>query len=249
METMSLGIEQQATADYGIDAPGVIRNFYFLGTIMFVAGWFIPSFTFFDVTFSFIGSALVWWGGAWVVTSTLMLLYAKRGKFRHRDRMLNRISWKGNETVLDVGTGRGLLMIGAAKRLTSGKSIGIDIWNAEDLSGNAMENTLKNVAAEGVSDKVEIKSEDVRKMSFADGTFDVILSNLCIHNLYKADQREAACKEIARVLKPGGVALISDFRHTARYAVAFEKAGLKTKRVGSYWMDTFPMLTIIEARK
>ena len=42
------------------------------------------------------------------------------------------IPWRGNETVLDVGTGRGLLMIGAARRLTTGISVGIDIWSAKD---------------------------------------------------------------------------------------------------------------------
>jgi cyclopropane fatty-acyl-phospholipid synthase-like methyltransferase len=43
---------------------------------------------------------------------------------------------RGDETVLDVGYGRGLHLIGAAKRLTTGKAPGVDIWQAEDLSGN-----------------------------------------------------------------------------------------------------------------
>jgi arsenite methyltransferase len=44
-----------------------------------------------------------------------MLAYSL--KLNIRDRMLDMIHWKGNETVLDTGTGRGLLAIGAAKRL------------------------------------------------------------------------------------------------------------------------------------
>ena len=70
-----------------------------------------------------------------------MILYSKFGKFRHRDRMLKMVNWKGDEIVLDVGTGRGLMMIGAARKLTSGKSVGIDIWSKKDLSGNSMEKT------------------------------------------------------------------------------------------------------------
>jgi cyclopropane fatty-acyl-phospholipid synthase-like methyltransferase len=62
-----------------------------------------------------------------------MLLYARWGKFRHRDRMLNMVSWRGGEQVLDVGTGRGLLLIGAARRLSTGKSTGIDVWSAKDF--------------------------------------------------------------------------------------------------------------------
>jgi SAM-dependent methyltransferase len=242
-------MNESIAPDYGIDAPGVVRNFFILGGVMFVGGWFIPTFRFLGIDFSFVGSIFIWWGAAWLVTSTLMVLYAKKGKFLHRDRMLDMVHWKGTETVLDIGTGRGLLMIGAAKRLTAGKSIGIDIWNAEDLSDNKMENTLKNATAEGVQGKIEIKSEDVRKMSFSDNTFDVILSNLCVHNLYKPEEREAACKEIARVLKPGGLALISDFRHTKQYAESFKTCGLKVSICGPYWKDTFPKLTIVEVRK
>lgn len=235
--------------DYGIDAPDVIRNFYIVGAAMVAAGYFIPVFTVFSLKISFLGSALIWWGASWIAVSTFMILYAKKGKFRHRDRMLSMINWKGDEFVLDVGTGRGLLMIGAAKKLTTGKSIGIDIWNAEDLSDNKPENTLNNARAEGVEDKIELKSEDVRKMSFPDNTFDIILSNLCVHNLYKTDQRKEACAEIARVLKPGGIAMISDFRHIKEYAQSFKEAGLKTELLGPYWKDTFPKLSIVIARK
>jgi cyclopropane fatty-acyl-phospholipid synthase-like methyltransferase len=228
-------------ADYGIDAPGVIRNFFVLGAALVALGSWIRN--------PWVGSSLIWWGVAWIACSLFMVLYAKRGKFRHRDRMLGMISWTGQETVLDVGTGRGQLMIGAAKRLTSGRSIGIDIWNAEDLSDNRVENTLKNVRAEGVEGRTEIRSEDVRKMSFAAESFDVILSNLCVHNLYRPEERETACREIARVLKPGGVALISDFRHTDQYAKSFEAVGLKTVILGPFWKDTFPKLTIVRAEK
>jgi arsenite methyltransferase len=133
--------------------------------------------------------------------------------------------------------------------LRTGKAMGIDIWNSEDLSGNSQENTLENIAAEGVQGKVEIRTEDVRKMSFADNTFDVIVSNLCIHNLYKPEQRDEACCEIARVLKPGGIALISDFRHTIQYQNAFKQLGLTSERLGPYWKSTFPPLSIVRVKK
>jgi arsenite methyltransferase len=74
-----------------------------------------------------------------------MMIYSKIGKFRHRDRMLDSVAWAGQERVLDVGAGRGLLLAGAAKKLTTGRAVGIDIWNQEDLSGNNMENLLRNL--------------------------------------------------------------------------------------------------------
>ena len=178
-----------------------------------------------------------------------MLLYSLAGKFRHRDRMLKMIEWKGNETVLDVGTGRGLLMIGAAKNLTTGKSVGIDIWKAEDLSKNKMENTILNAELEGVRDKIEVKNDDATKMSFPDETFDVVMSNLCIHNIYSLDGRRKACSEIVRVLKKGGTGIISDYRHMKEYKKNFEKAGLKTEFYPANYFFTFPPLGILKIKK
>ena len=165
-----------------------------------------------------------------LLSAALMFLYAKFGKFRHRDRMLDMIGWKGEETVLDVGTGRGLLLIGAAKRLDSGRAVGIDIWNEQDLSGNNIENALKNAEIEGVRSRIEIRNEDARKMSFPDASFDVVLSNLCLHNIPDAEGRRQACKEIARVMRPSAVALISDFKSTKLYKSEFEAIGLSVKR-------------------
>lgn len=159
------------------------------------------------------------------------------------------MNWKGNEIVLDVGTGRGLMMIGAARKLKSGKAVGIDIWSKKDLSGNSMEKTLANADLEGVRDRVEVQSGDATAMNFADGTFDVVLSNLCIHNIPTRDGRDRACREIVRVLKPGGTAVISDFIHTAHYVKAFRSAGAETTRNGMDFLFTFPPLRIIEVQK
>lgn len=225
--------------DYGVDAPGVIRNLALLGVGALAVSPWLGRFR----------SAACWYG-AWTLTSpVLMLLYAKIGKFRHCEHMLSLRRWSGEETVLDVGTGRGLLAIAAAKRLTTGKAVGIDIWNAEDLSGNGEEATRRNIAAEGVASRVELKTEDARKLSFPDASFDVVLSNLALHNIYDEAGRTEACREIARVLKPGGDALISDFRHTADYARALGQAGLVVRRGPLRLLDTFPPLRVVEALK
>jgi arsenite methyltransferase len=233
--------------DYGIDAPGVVRNLLVIGVALIVSGIVFPTIHLGNVIILWNRSAF-WPGASCLVSGLLMLLYAKWGKFRHRDMMLNMLRWRGDERVLDVGTGRGLLLIGAARRLTTGTATGIDIWSTKDLSGNSLARTQTNIDVEGVQDKVDLKSDDARKLSFPDATFDVVLSNLCIHNIPDADGRAQACREIARVLKPGGTALISDFINTGTYQKIFENCGLKVSRTGLNPL-TFPWLRVVRVEK
>src|SRR6478672_4499919 len=233
----------QQKPDYGIDAPGVIRNLLVIGAALIISGLIFPVIQIGRVTVLW-GRSSIWPGASCMAGGLLMLLYAKWGKFRHRDMMLNMVRWRGDERVLDVGTERGLLLIGAARRLTTGRGTGIDVWSTKDLSGNSLERTQANVDIEGVQDKVDLKSDDARKLSFPDASFDVILSNLCIHNIPDAEGRAQACREIARVLKPGGIALISDFINTGTYQKTFASCGLKVSRTG-FNLLTYPWLRVV----
>jgi arsenite methyltransferase len=237
-----------AKPDYGIDAPGVVRNLFIAGVLLLVLSSRFPVIRVGPIIFLWKSGAVVT-GVLCLIEGVLMVVYAKHGKFLHRDRMLAMVDWKGNESVLDVGTGRGLLMIGAAKKLTTGKAVGIDIWSTKDLSGNAMDKTLQNAELEGVRDKVDVQSGDASAMKFPDASFDVVVSNLCIHNIPTRQGRDKACQEIVRVLKPGGKAIISDFIKTRDYVNAFKAAGAATSRTGLDFLRTFPPLRIIEVRK
>jgi SAM-dependent methyltransferase len=240
--------QNPAKADYGIDAPGVVRNLFVAGVLLLVLSSQFPVLRLGPVTLLWKSGGLVT-GVLCLVEGLLMIVYAKHGKFLHRDRMLGMVDWKGNESVLDVGTGRGLLMIGAAKKLTTGKAVGIDIWSTKDLSGNAKDQTLGNADLEGVRDKVDVQNGDASAMKFPDASFDVVVSNLCIHNIPTRADRDKACREIVRVLKPGGKAIISDFIKTRDYVKAFKAAGAVTSRTGLDFLRTFPPLRIIEVRK
>jgi arsenite methyltransferase len=233
--------------DYGIDAPGVIRNLLVAGIACVVVCLIWHRLQVGPVTLVLF-PGLLYTAACLIVPGLLMLTYAKVGKFRHRDRVLSYRAWTGEEQVLDVGTGRGLLLAGAAKRLSSGHAIGIDVWNQQDLSGNSEKNLLRNLDLEGVRSKAEVQNQNARKTNFTDASFDVVVSNLCLHNIYEKAGRLDACREIARVLKPNGVAVISDYKHMREYRQNLREAGLQVDFKPLNW-DTFPPLRILVAHK
>jgi ubiquinone/menaquinone biosynthesis C-methylase UbiE len=81
-----------------------------------------------------------------------------------------------------------------------------------------------------VTERVEVKDGDARRLPFADGTFDVIVTKEVLHNIYNAAERDTAVREIARVLRPGGRLVIEDVRHTGRYAQVLRECGLEDLR-------------------
>jgi SAM-dependent methyltransferase len=219
-------MSKPARADYGVDAPIAVRNMLIvcaLGIISLItrlAGlWGRES------PFAVLGRPLISAGLACGAMAVWMICSSKYGKARERETYLDLLAWRGNERVLDVGCGRGLFLIGAAKRLTTGRAVGIDIWQAEDLSGNTPAAPLDNARIEGVADRVEVQTADARKLPFDDASFDVVLSSAALHNIYDAAERQTAVREIARVLKVGGRVLIDDVRHTRDYARTLREAG------------------------
>lgn len=219
-------MSKPARADYGVDAPTAVRNLLIVcalgitSLITRAAGvWDKES------PFALLGLPLISSGLACGAMAVWMICSSKFGKVREREEYLDLLEWRGDERVLDVGCGRGLFLIGAAKRLTTGRAIGIDIWQAEDLSGNQPAATSNNARIEGVADRVEVQTADARKLPFDDASFDVVLSSAALHNIYNAAERQTAVREIARVLKVGGRVLIVDVRHIRNYAQTLRDAG------------------------
>lgn len=235
--------------DYGIDAPGVMHNLFLIGLTCLFAGLLLPRVVHLGPVALSTRPSFLWPAFFLIGEGFLFLLYVKYGKFRHRDFMLRMHMWSGDEQVLDVGCGRGLLLAGAAKKLTTGHATGIDIWSTEDMGGNAEAATQKNLQLEGIADHCTLVSLPAQEMPFADASFDVIVSNLCLHNIYDKPTRSLALDQIVRVLKPGATALISDYKLTSEYADHFRSAGLNvTTRWGSF-LTTFPPLRVVIARK
>ncbi len=239
--------------DYGVDAPNVLRNLFLFGALCIVLVFITPRVLHLGHIDFALHPMFAWTGSFLLVEASLFLLYVKFGKFRHRDFILSLHPWRGDEQVLDVGCGRGLLLAGAAKRLTAldvqGHATGIDIWSNVDMGGNSEAATLHNLQLEGIASRCTLVSAGAQEMPFADDRFEVIVSNLCLHNMYDRPTRLQAIHQIARVLKPGGIALLSDYKLTGEYAAELRKLGFNVDRRWGSWLTTFPPLRIVIARK
>jgi arsenite methyltransferase len=228
-------MNRQQRPNYGIDAPSVMLTFLCVGLIVVVLSFWLR---------------FLWIPGAIFLLEGLVMVWGSRlGKFRVRDKLLNSISWRGSENVLDIGCGHGLLLIGAAKRLHEGRATGIDLWQKQDQAGNSREATLLNVRLENVEDRVELVDGDARKLPFGDNAFDVVVSSWALHNISDSVERDGAVREAARVLKPGGRLLIIDIRHTGRYAKVLRQSNLsEVRRTGPNFLFLIPSFTV-SARK
>lgn len=138
------------------------------------------------------------------------------GKFRVWARILTDLRLRGDEKVLDIGCGRGALLMAAATLLPDGRAFGVDIWRP-DQTGNGPDAARRNAAREGVADRIELYTADMTRLPFADDTFDLIISSLAVHNVPAAAGRRAAIDEAVRVLRPGGRLALADLAFTSRY--------------------------------
>lgn len=231
-------------ATYGIDAPGAVRANIVLGVIFAVvaAAGFARPIPAWAITIAALLAALCFFYAAVMVWSSLA------GKKRVSAHLVAALALRGDERVLDAGCGRGLALIACAKKLTTGKAIGVDLWAAKDLSDNNPNATLANAAAEGVADRVAVETGDITKLPFADASFDAIVSMTVIHNIPSRDGRDRALRELGRVLKPGGRMAIFDLLHTARYAQVLRDAGLTVEILSREILWLLPSRSLL-ARK
>ncbi len=206
--------------DYGFDAPYVllmvagIGLFWLLVAVVFAlfrAFWAIPAATISAFT---------------LFTAASFAYTTRRGKFVVWEHILEGLKLRGDERVLDMGSGRGAIQLMAAQLLTTGQAVGLDLWRPADQSGNTAEAAKQNARAEGVTERTKFETGDMSKMPFPDRSFDLVVSSLAIHNIEDRAQRQRAIDEAVRVLKPGGRLAIADFQSTDTYAIRLKELGM-----------------------
>jgi ubiquinone/menaquinone biosynthesis C-methylase UbiE len=143
---------------------------------------------------------------------------------------------KPGDKVLDVGCGTGNLTLTAKKYAgASGSAYGID------ASPEMIDVARKKAKRSGSETVFEVGL--IEKIAYPDATFDVVISRLVIHHL-PDDLKRQGFKEIYRVLKPGGLFFLADFKPPTNPVLAHVTSALVGHRMmqSNVW-GIPPMLT------
>lgn len=118
---------------------------------------------------------------------------------------------KEGETVLDLGSGGGLDVFLAAKRVgPTGRVIGMD--SSAEMVANATE-----AASKGSYTNVVLKVGHMEQLPLEDESVDVVMSNCVINH---AADKLATFKELFRCLRPGGRMVVTDLMAEGQFSQA-----------------------------
>ena len=235
-------------ADYGVDDPRVPAVLALVGLVALVVAIVGLRAGIAGLAISGGFTAVLCLGGAgWYMYTTL------RGKHRAWAKILDSIGFRGDETVLDVGCGRGAVLLAAARHLPHGRAVGVDIWTI-DQSGNRASATRRNAELEGLSDRVQLATADARHLPFRPETFDVVVSSLVFHNIASAEDRRRALEEAMQVLKPNGRLYFADIFSVGAYPRELERlgaAGVSIRELGpgAWFGNPFVRTRLVTAKK
>ncbi len=115
-------------------------------------------------------------------------------RYAHYATMVHELQLSGDETILDVGCGPGILSLEVAERLTRGRLIGID------SSPNMIELARSSSRERNITN-ADFALGDALALEFPDNSFDLLMSSLVFP--WVKDQNRFL-REVHRVLKPGG---------------------------------------------
>jgi ubiquinone/menaquinone biosynthesis C-methylase UbiE len=111
------------------------------------------------------------------------------------------------ERALDVGAGTALIPIALCERAPRLAVVAVD------LAENMLALARANVARAGLTDRIELRAVDAKRLPFADGSFEAVISNSLVHHV---PEPAAAVGEMHRVA--GRVLFVRDLLRPASEA-------------------------------
>ena len=124
--------------------------------------------------------------------------------------------------ILDAGCGVGSIALDIAPRIAPGRIVGIDIDPAQ------IEAARRSAVERGV-DNIEFETASVYELPLADASFDIVYANAVLMHVR---ERVRALVEMRRVLRPGGLAAVSDDDHST---AAISPDSPELRRVVHLW--------------
>jgi excisionase family DNA binding protein len=103
-------------------------------------------------------------------------------------------------TVMDLGAGDGYISRAVAKIVKKVVAVDISKEMLKELKRKARESGIKNI---------ETLESDAREVPIEGSTIDVVCANMYLHHV---EEPELAVKEVFRVIKPGGIVFLADFK-------------------------------------
>jgi ubiquinone/menaquinone biosynthesis C-methylase UbiE len=121
--------------------------------------------------------------------------------FITRSRLLSALEPRPGETVLEVGPGTGYYTLDVARALLPGGTLHIF-----DLQQEMLDHTLRRASQAGVGN-VAARQGDARELPYANGDLDAAF---LVAVLGEIPDQDAALRELARVLRPGGRLVVGE---------------------------------------
>ncbi|MFT6563701.1 MAG: SAM-dependent methyltransferase [Actinomycetes bacterium] len=229
---------------YGVDAL-IVPALSVIGAVAFVALGYT------EVGFPRGVSYIV--AGLLVVQIGIYLHTTIRGRFLLWGKVL--ADAPSPQRALDVGCGRGMVLIETLVEFPEASGVGLDLWRSRSAKGVARKTLITNATQNGVMDRTSLQIGDMTAMPFPDESFDLVTANIAIHDVDNDETgRRDAVAEILRVTRRGGQIRIVDIHYVGEYRDRLEFLGasdVTTTSLGinGWYGNPFYASRLVSARK
>ena len=124
-----------------------------------------------------------------------------------RERLIEILEPRPRERLLEVGPGTGYYALDVARRLDKGR---LEVY---DLEPRMVEHVMERARREGIANTTGWTG-DAREMLFEDDRFDAAYLTMVLGEI---PDQDAALRELARVVKPGGRVVVGELALDPHY--------------------------------